>query len=157
MSCGIKKAPVVQSWKLDVFCLPVHIGAVLGRLGVSAQQKRSGLLSPHALQSFCFSHAKPCSHSPQPWWHPALCLWGIHRYPRLPAPSPAPRDLQAPWGWWSQMYLFTFSSEFLFIFCTLTWVRNVVRKESKLVIALSGTFILILQLLPRIFRRILLI
>lgn len=33
MSCGIKKTPVVQ-WKLNVFCLPVHRGAVLELLGV---------------------------------------------------------------------------------------------------------------------------
>lgn len=131
MSCGIKKTPFVQPWKLDVFCLPVHSGAVppgcawlWGRVVGSLLSQKRGSFSPHASQSCCFSclHAKPCSHSPQPWWDPELHLWGTQGCPGLPMPSP--RDLQAPWGWWSQMYVFIFSSELLFVFCTLTWVGN---------------------------------
>lgn len=59
MSCGIKKTPVAELWKLDVFCLPVHSGAVLDPwvclvmgMGVGAlHSKKRGLLSPHASQS----------------------------------------------------------------------------------------------------------
>lgn len=160
MSCGIKKTPVVQPWKLDVFCLSVHRGAVLDLLGVPGYgggcwgvctaKKRvvvSSCLTEWLLQS---SHAKPCSHNPQPWSDPAFHFWGIQGHPRLSIPSP--RDLQGPWAWCSQKCLLIFSSEFLFIFCTLSC-----QKGEKVVTAFSRAFILILKLLPRILWQILLI
>lgn len=157
MSCGIKKTSVVQLWKLDVLCLPVHSGAVPGYgdgwWGVCLAKKRvvvSSCLTELMLQlSSCQTLL------PQPWWDPELHLWGTQGCPWLPIPSL--RDFQAPWGWYSQMHLFTFSSELLFNFCTLTWVGNIVRKGSEVVIAFSQTFVLILKLLPRILWQILLI
>lgn len=130
MSCGVKKAPIVPpcrgSWICFV-CLCVagaapDPSAVPGYGdGQRAVWKRRALLSPHTLWSCC-STILTLSLGPR-----AFSLGGTQltlsgapgAAPGLPAPSPAPRDPQAPRGWWAQIYLFIFPSKFFIHFLHL--------------------------------------
>lgn len=135
--------------------LPVHGRAALDSLVVPGNEdgewdvctrKVRGLLSPHGLFTSCCSshpHSEPWSQR-----HGAFSLWGI-QHPELPEGSlhlPLPHG--TPRNFYGGGLKFSSPSPNFHSF-SAPQVGNIGRQDSKLLIAPSRVFILILQLLNK--------